>query len=197
MVALARPLLKGAADALLKTLGATTAAGGTIVVTDEMNKRAKNASESQDKAVAKTASVPTTRKACDKYPPDCGTLVQRNWNMSDVSREYQARITGFPPKEEWNFSGVDFDGFKSGDCLLQEAKARYDQFFDPDDGLPKWFFRTFGAKKIIIQAQKQSVIVFENPPSRLNWYFMQPLSFNYFAKQFIKTAPNIGTYLQQ
>ncbi len=46
----------------------------------------------------------------------CGTLVKRNWNMSEDSRGYQARITGFLPGTEWKYKN-DFDGFKSQSYL--------------------------------------------------------------------------------
>jgi hypothetical protein len=50
--------------------------------------------------------------------------------MSDSSRDYQARVTGFAPLTEWKFMNIEFDGFRAPECRLQEAKARYDQFFD-------------------------------------------------------------------
>lgn len=58
--------------------------------------------------------------------------------MSPNSREYQGRIPGFPYSvdESWSMEWVwerDFDGFRPEDCLLVEAKARYDQFLDKDD----------------------------------------------------------------
>jgi hypothetical protein len=109
---------------------------------------------------------------------------------------YQARVTGLAPKTEWNFSGTDFDGFKPAQCRLQEAKAKYDQFFDPDDELPKFFFNITGKLKMFRQAKSQSSIVMANPPSLLSWHFMQPISYAYFAKQFRMIAPNIETVLQ-
>jgi hypothetical protein len=128
--------------------------------------------------------------------PDCGTLVVRNWNMSEVSRLYQARITGFAPRTEWSFSGVDFDGFWSKNCTLVEAKARYDQFFSRATLEPKWFFDTFSAPRIIVQAKTQSTVAIPNPPAGLNWYFMEPMSYGYFSKIFAKDFPKIQVYLQ-
>jgi len=104
--------------------------------------------------------------------------------MSKISRDYQARVTGFPPFTEWKFSNIEFDGFRASECRLQEAKARYDQFFDAKTGDPKKFFRTFGVTRMMSQARIQSEIATLNPPSRLTWYFMQPISHNYFSRRF-------------
>ncbi|WP_147310550.1 Tox-REase-5 domain-containing protein [Cupriavidus taiwanensis] len=51
------------------------------------------------------------------------------------------------------FAGLDFDGFRSPQCLLQEAKAKYDQFFD-EYGLPKewWASNPGGENGLIRQA---------------------------------------------
>ncbi len=101
--------------------------------------------------------------------------VTRNHSMSDVSREYQARITDRPFSvaegwsQEWNWH-VDFDGFKAEACLLQEAKANYDQFLD-DDGQPKFWF---SFNDTIKQLNAQGRTVRANPPAQLMWYFMTP-----------------------
>jgi hypothetical protein len=91
---------------------------------------------------------------------------------------------------------MDFDGFRSSECLLLEAKARYDQFFDPETGNPDIFFRIIGEPKILKQAYAQSKLVAENPPSRLDWCFMQPISYKYFTKAFATRAPFINTLLK-
>lgn len=94
-------------------------------------------------------------------------------------------------------TGVDFDGFRSSQCLLQEAKALYDQFFDPEDGEPKYFFQLSGGdRKIVRQAQVQTAVVLANSPSRLNWYFMQPLSYRYFTRHFAREGVAAATLLQ-
>jgi hypothetical protein len=79
---------------------------------------------------------------------------------------------------------IEFDGFRAPECRLQEAKARYDQFFDRQSGEPKRFFRIFGVPRIFNQARIQSEITAINPPARLTWYFMQPVSHEYFSKAF-------------
>ena len=113
--------------------------------------------------------------------------------MSEESRIYQARISGLAPYIEWSFGGADFDGFKSSQCLLLEAKARYDQFFDPEDGQPKWFFEQFGMDRIFDQAERHHLIVQANPPTTCSWHFMQPLSYAYFAPRF-RQMPSIRVH---
>lgn len=184
MASLAVPVLEGAALALARALGygAATAAGGAAV--NEIAKRKAEAAEKAKAApIAQAGTQAQSTAACKKCPPDCGSLVERNWNMSEGARAYQARISGFAPYTEWNFKGVDFDGFKSQMCLLLEAKARYDQFFELD-GTPKFFFTYTGALNVMTQARAQSAVVWSSPPSVLRWHFMQPISFKYFAKEF-------------
>ncbi|WP_233217393.1 restriction endonuclease fold toxin 5 domain-containing protein [Trinickia dabaoshanensis] len=111
-------------------------------------------------------------------------LRRRGYSVFFISRDYQARITGFAPFTEWKFENIEFDGFRAPECKLQEAKARYDQFFDARTGLPKKFFAIFGVPRMLNQARIQSKIVETNPPARLTWHFMQPVSHDYFSKIF-------------
>jgi hypothetical protein len=140
MAALAVPVLEAAGAALLRALGVAAVAGAGAVA---VNEATKNKVESADKAkaapVADAGTQAKTKDTCAKCPPDGGILVKRNWSMSEVSRNYQARVTGFAPYTEWNFQGNDFDGFRSQECLLLEAKATYDQFFNSPSE-PKFFF---------------------------------------------------------
>jgi hypothetical protein len=192
MAVLAIPLLEAAGTALAEAfpalLGGAAAAGILSLPGDT--------AKDKSKAQPSTRAIAKQDESCKKCPPDSGGLVNRNWNMSELSREYQARVTGFAPRTEWSFSGLDFDGFRSTQCLLQEAKARYDQFFDPDDGQPRFFFSLGGERNIRRQARTQSIVVAINPPSQLAWYFMEPLSFRYFSRLFATEAPVINTLLQ-
>jgi hypothetical protein len=187
MAAAAVPVVEGAAIALLRALGivGTGVAGvaGTKALTDAAKAKADTADKSKDLPIAQATSATQTKKKCDKCPPDNGSLVTRNWNMSDESRLYQARITGFAPRTEWSYEDCDFDGFRSAACTLLEAKARYDQFFD-DDGEPEFFFRMTGARKMMAQALNQSDIIWASPPAQLQWHFMQPVSYAYFKAKF-------------
>lgn len=182
MAAAAPPLLEAAAHALVRLLAAAAGALGGAAAGDAAKKKVEEAEKSKDKPIAKAETKAGTA-TCQKCPPDCGYLVGRNWNMSENSRVYQARITGFAPGTEWHFEGVDFDGFKSAMCLLLEAKGFYDQFFGKD-GSPKLFFGLFGEKKIMAQARVQSGVVWTSPPALLQWHFQQPISFAHFARKF-------------
>lgn len=195
MAALPILLLDGAAMALLRALGIVAVAGaGAAVVNEAAKKKAESAERAKAMPIAQAGSQTKTRDKCTKCPPDCGTLVTRNWNMSEISREYQARITGFAPRTEWDFGGTDFDGFKSQACLLLEAKAKYDQFFKSAD-TPKIFFRITGLTKIKDQAKRQSAVVESSSPAQLHWHFMQPLSYAYFTESFSASFLPIVTHL--
>ncbi|WP_092582011.1 restriction endonuclease fold toxin 5 domain-containing protein [Achromobacter sp. NFACC18-2] len=105
-----------------------------------------------------------------------------NWR----AYEYQARITGFAYDTEyckwsdvWNWQGtamrgpfnIDFDGFISATCLLQETQGNYDSFIDGDGEQAGWFG---GFKDMRLQASRQTAAVRSNPPARLRWYFQTP-----------------------
>ncbi|MBR8032818.1 restriction endonuclease fold toxin 5 domain-containing protein [Burkholderia vietnamiensis] len=141
-----------------------------------------------------------------KCPPEKGRPEPANHSMSELSAEYQQYITNFPRGVEWLFAYTEFDGFDKAQCLLQEAKAKYDQFFNPKTGKPKFFFligkseKTVGApqkisgwKKMLDQATRQSDIVRENAPAKMKWYFMQPLLFGYATSEFAKRGLFIST----
>ncbi|MBO1014425.1 hypothetical protein IPU70_12760 [Achromobacter sp. SD115] len=131
-------------------------------------------------------ALPRTEEPCKKCPPDLGMKVRRrhgeNWN----AYAYQARITGFDYdteyclwSDEWNWKGValgkkfdiDFDGFVSAECLLQETKGDYDQFILEDGKSKKWF-AGFVVMEDIIRRQARAVRT--NPPTKLMWYFQTP-----------------------
>ena len=194
MAAAAGPFIEAALMRLLVALGVTATGAATI---DQLRKRKAAADDAKTAPIARAESQSKAKEKCKECPPDKGSLVSRNWNMSEESRAYQTRITGFAPYTEWNFGGLDFDGFKSAECLLQEAKALYDQFFDPEDGEPKLFFRLSGGdRKIVRQAQAQTAVVIASAPARLTWYFMQPLSYRYFTRRFAREGVSAVTLFQ-
>lgn len=162
------PAISAEVAAWLALTGTAAVAGGAAAVYTN----SKRAEEAQSKPLAQVDVAKQSEK-CKECPPNSGTVVSRRWNMSDISRDYQARVTGFAPYTEWAYSGVDFDGFRSPECLLQEAKARYAQFFNQETGEPKFFFSFTGYKKLLVQAKKQNAVTLASPPSRLNWYFME------------------------
>jgi hypothetical protein len=188
MAALAVPVIEGAALALLRALGVVAVTGaGAAVVNEAAKKKAESAERAKAAPIAKAGSQAKTRDKCSKCPPDCGKLVTRNWHMSDEARAYQARITGFAPRTEWEFGNTDFDGFKSQACLLLEAKAGYDQFFKPAEEIeetPKVFFRLTGLAKMKNQAKSQSIVVEAASPAQLHWHFMEPKCYAYCTESF-------------
>jgi hypothetical protein len=184
MAALAIPILEAAGISLLRALGIAAVAGvGAVAVNEATKNKVESADKAKSAPIAEAGTQTKTKNNCDKCPPDGGMLVRREWNMSQVSRDYQVRVTGFAPYTEWNFQATDFDGFRSQTCLLLEAKAAYDQFFR-SASKPKKFFELTGLPKILDQARRQSSVVIGSPPSQLHWHFMQPLSFAYFTAQF-------------
>lgn len=136
MAVIAIPVLEAVAVRVLAALdvGLVTGVAGEAAV-KEIRKRKEDADRAKTAPIAKTEATTKEREKCRECPPDKGLLTKVNHHMSQRSRDYQARITGFPPGMEWVFEGRDFDGFKSKECLLQEAKADYDQFFDKNGEL--------------------------------------------------------------
>ncbi|EDZ97651.1 hypothetical protein BH160DRAFT_7057 [Burkholderia sp. H160] len=126
------------------------------------------------------------RERSCKCPPEKGVMVRRNHSMNAKPRRYQARITGFAYgivtdgkgretnegwNMEWDWLDIDFDGFQPSQCLLQEAKGNYDQFFK-ENGELKFPFKGFLTMQEQIATQGE--VVRANPPSRLMWYFETP-----------------------
>ncbi|SDQ19503.1 Restriction endonuclease fold toxin 5 [Paraburkholderia fungorum] len=192
MVVLAIPLVEAAGAVLAEAFSALVGGTATAAILALPGDHAED--ESKTQPVVRT--MPKTDEPCKKCPPDAGNRVTRNWNMSDTSRAYQAQVTGFAAGTEWNFSGLDFDGFRTSLCQLEEAKAKYDQFFDGDTGEPKMFYEVFGVRKMQTQALAQNTVAISNPPTQLHWYFMQPMSYRYFTQLFQSTAPLIRTELR-
>ncbi|WP_429395628.1 restriction endonuclease fold toxin 5 domain-containing protein [Robbsia andropogonis] len=177
MAVLAVPVIEGAGivGAALLRAGAALLGGAAVAGTASLSgDTAKEQSEA--KPVART--LPRTGEPCKKCPPEAGNEIRRNHGVNWVSYRYQARITGFAFdneaclwSNEWEWLGVDFDGFQPEQCMLQEAKGDYDQFLDEDDE-PKPFFKGF--TKLEEQMDRQASRVTANPPARLTWYFMTP-----------------------
>ncbi|WP_322008324.1 restriction endonuclease fold toxin 5 domain-containing protein, partial [Paraburkholderia tropica] len=125
-------------------------------------------------------------RPCKCPPEKGGKKVRRNHSMNPEPRRYQARITGFAYglvtddkgretnegwNTEWDWLDIDFDGFQSSQCLLQEAKGNYDQFFK-ENGELKFPFNGF--LRMQEQIATQGEVVRTNPPSKLMWYFETP-----------------------
>ncbi|MBU9406344.1 restriction endonuclease fold toxin 5 domain-containing protein [Burkholderia multivorans] len=179
-VAEAGPVLSAIGSALL---------GGAAVV--GIGSIPGDASKAEEQAKAKTESrtMSDSTTSCKKCPPEQSGAVVRNrhgpnWN----AYRYQARVTGFAFdtencqwSDEWQWLGIDYDGFKPQECLLQEAKGNYDQFLDGSIPKADKFFKGF--RHMREQAVKRAIPVRANPPTRLRYYFQGPLSYKRMAPQ--------------
>lgn len=161
-------------------LGASAAAVGAGAGIYSSSRRAEEARSSP----LSQADVLNKDESCKRCPPEAGSLVARNWHMSEEARAYQARVTGFAPYTEWAFDGIDFDGFQLAACLLQEAKASYAQFFDKKTGEPKVFYGIKGYPNLLKQASAQSGTVLKAVPARLHWYVQDELVFRHLSEVF-------------
>ncbi|PWF48833.1 Tox-REase-5 domain-containing protein, partial [Massilia glaciei] len=95
---------------------------------------------------------------------------------------------------EWMFNAVVFDGFDSSQCMLKEAKARYDQFFD-EYGIPEvWWVK--GRDKVIAEAVSQGAAAQPRPPVRLRWHFLEPLSYRFFSGIIQAAFPDVEVVFQ-
>ncbi|OLL27481.1 hypothetical protein BTH42_32060 [Burkholderia sp. SRS-W-2-2016] len=201
MAVLAIPLLEGAGEAIAAawsafvSSGAATATAGGAATAAVLALPGDTAKD-RDKAKAEAQPIARTREQRCKCPAEKGTKAPVPYEMSELSARYQYYITGFTPGWEWKFSNKDFDGFEKAKCLLQEAKANYDFFFD-NKGKPKFFFfygkgpKNPGEAKskpaydsIMSQAREQSNVVIANPPTSLRWYFMQKNFFQWATVEF-------------
>lgn len=158
---------------------------GASLADDALRKRKKEAEEAKDARATPIARAETRSDAKErcKCPPDKGTLMAVPHSMSPAARDYQARITGFLIGMEWVFEGRDFDGFQSRLCLLQEAKADYDQFFKSNGEFKYDFQEQIFENMALKQAAAQSKIVKDNPPASLSWYFQTPLAYKHMCPQ--------------
>jgi hypothetical protein len=195
MAALAAPAIEAVVARALAALGAGVVAGAAD---EAARKRQKEADQAMSTPIARTDAQTKAKEKCKDCPPDSGSPINRpTVGWSEISISYQARIGGLPTGAgfitEWMFGGVTFDGFDSGQCMLKEAKAKYDQFFD-EFGYRRDFWK--GDVPILGQAVAQAAVALPQPPIQLRWYFMEPLSYRYFSKIFSKATPSIETVYQ-
>lgn len=199
MASLAVPLIESVVARVLATLGVGVVAGAAGEnAKEQARKRREEADKANTTPISRTEAQTKARKKCPDCTPDRGAPFNRSTaGWSEVSIAYQARIGGMPVGPgfitEWLFSGVTFDGFDSSECLLKEAKAKYDQFFD-DFGDPKEWWK--GDELIMAEASAQSVVAKPQPPVQLRWHFMQPMSYRFFSKVFSAMRLPIETVYQ-
>ena len=137
------------------------------------------------------AQAKPDEKTCENCPPEGKVMpmVRRCSRWSRVTISYQTRICGtfYNPEtkqiQEFKYCGVSFDGWKDKLCQFLEAKARYDQFFRADGSRKSWWMGDISAKN---QAGRHQAVATVNQPLKVVWIFMQPVSYNYFSKIFLK-----------
>lgn len=184
---LAVPLIQAVALRVLAALGVGIVAGAAgEAAKEQARRRREEADEASSAPISRTESTTTARTKCKECPPDKGTPFNRStagWSQDSI--DYQARIGGLPVGAgfitEWQFNGITFDGFDSSQCLLKEAKARYDQFFN-EFGRRRPFWQ--GHIPIFEQAVKQAEMAIPQPPVRLRWHFMEAKSYRFFSLMF-------------
>ncbi len=201
MGALAGTVLRSAAQkAATRAATGGAAAGGAAKAAQEARRRQDEADKARRTPIARADARPKVKsEKCKECPPNRGAVYLRNTNgWSDLSISYQVRIGGMPVVgrtiAEWLYNGVAFDGFDSSQCLLKEAKARYDQFFNMW-GRPHGFWDE-GADDLIDEAMRQCTASAPRPPTRLRWHFMQPLSYRYFSGIIQAAHPDVEVVYQ-
>jgi len=196
MAAIAAPLVRIVATRALARRGAGAAAGvAGAAALEEARRCQEEAERVQSSPIAQTEATTKEREPCPDCPPDNGKPVEHStagWPQESI--DYQVRISGLPVRPgfitEWLFNNISFDGFDSGECLLKEAKSKYDQFFDKY-GRRRDFWE--GHTDILAQARRQSSVATPQPPVRLCWYFMQPVSYQFFSGLFASNNLPIET----
>ena len=195
MAALAVPLIEAVGMRILAAIGAGAAAGAAGEATKEAaRQRQAEADKAKTTPIARTDAQTKAKEKCKECPPDKGTPFNRStagWSQDSI--DYQSRIGGLPVGPgfitEWQFNGVTFDGFESGQCLLKEAKARYDQFFDDFGAIEDFWVK--GRDKLIDEAMRQAAVAQPRPPVRLRWYFLQPVSYRFFSRIIQAAHPDV------
>ncbi|MCK4117837.1 hypothetical protein HI792_01660 [Ralstonia solanacearum] len=196
MAGAAVPLIEAAAARALAALGFGAAAGATgEAARDAIRKRKEAADKAKSSPVAQTdaQTKAQARKKCPECPPDKGVPFTRTFPRRLPWVDYQARICGMPsgPNHiiEWMFNAVRFDGFTSGACLLKEAKAGYDQFFDEWGRPLRWW--AYNVEDIIAEIVRQDLAASPKPPVRLEWHWQQATSYRYFSRILSAAAPSV------
>lgn len=200
MAAILEPALEAIATRVLTALGVGVVAGEAgKAVKEQAQKRQQESDDARSSPIARTEATTKKRKKCEECPPDGGTPYQRNFKERKPWVDYQARITGMASGPtfimEWDFAGTKFDGFVSAQCLLQDAKAGYDKFFD-DFGEFEYDFQDRIFKKMLAEAVTQNNKAVPKPPVQLSWYFQEPVSYRYMQKILKVATPEIEVIFQ-
>jgi hypothetical protein len=166
MVAFAVPLIESAVAALG---GWLVRAAAILAGAAAAQMAGKSDDDTQDRARARAQELALADRPCKDCPPRAGLKQRTNHSMPRTARRYQGRVTGWPYdvdqgwSDEWIWRRKDFDGFVSQPCLIQEAKADYDQFLSSD-----WFTGFEGMERQIVRHGEMAKA---NPPTRVRYYF--------------------------
>lgn len=194
MAGLAVPLIEGVVVRVLAALGVGVVAGAAGEAAKEAaRKRQEDADRAKASPIARTDAQTKAKEKCKECPPDKGRPFERTFPVRKDWVDYQARIGGMPNGPtfiiEWDFNGVKFDGFVSGECLLKEAKGGYDRFFDEwGEALDWWRHNIEGMMK---EVGNQSIAAIPRPPIRLEWFWQEPISYRFFSKVLGPIAPDV------
>lgn len=191
MGALAIPVIEAVGARVLAALVGVGILGDAGM--KEARKRQEQAEKAKTMPISRAGATTKARRKCQDCPADSGRIIRRNFPVRYDWVDYQARIGGMTNGsnfiDEWEFNGRDFDGFVSADCLLKEAKAGYDRFFDEWGRPKKWW--AYNVDEMIGKILDQSKDAVPRPPIRLEWFWQEPLSYRYFSKILSPVAPDV------
>lgn len=90
--------------------------------------------------------------------------------------------------QEWVVGGVSFDGLWPMECILVEAKGRYAQFLDPKMNK---FVKENVFNLMYKEAKSQRTVVLTLKTAKLQWYFYEKETKNYFDNLISNTIHTI------
>ena len=147
-----------------RTMGAIVQATVLVAAAAKLASKVPAAVEKIKNVFSINAPQSMVDDAARALAPTMGRWKPVNESMSEISRNYQAAITGHTG-EVWFYNGVKFDGFSNG--TLIEAKAHYSQFVSKSGTFKEWFS---GANGFVDQARRQLAAANGTP---ITWYFQE------------------------
>jgi len=150
------------------------------------------------KEVAKDITQQQRCNKCEPYQRGNKHQLERSMG-NEVNTQYQLKIANLssfpltfkasPPFikpgnkkattviQEWNVAGVSFDGLWPMECILVEAKGRYAQFLDPKMNK---FIKKNVFNLMYKEAESQRTVVLMLKGAKLQWYFYEKETKDYF-----------------
>lgn len=199
MASILRPAVELIGTRLLAALGVGVAAGTAgEAARQTAQKRSEEADKAKSMPIARSEAQTKEKEKCKDCPIPKGAPFNRTFPERKPWVDYQARIGGLPSGPgfitEWIYNGVEFDGFDLSQCLLKEAKAGYDRFFDEWGRPKKWW--AYNVEGMIEQVVSQDLAATPTPPVRLEWFWQEPSSYGYFTKILSRAAPRVFHHYQ-